>query len=95
MLSKQDAQVVYEALLASPGMSDMVKIDLRIPRKSVLLLVKLIERGIAFQGEKEDVGILSIIDVDMVNELRSAAEDILNKGGLAGMNDKLNSLYGK
>ena len=95
MLSKQDAQVVYEALLTSPGMSDTVKIDLRIPRKLVLLLVKVIERGMVVQGEREDSGVLGMLDVTTANELRGIATDILDKGGLAAMNDKLNSLAGK
>ena len=95
MLSKQDEQVVYEALLTSPGMSDTVKIDLRVPRRNVLLLGKLIERGIAVQGEKDEGGVLGTLDVTTASELRGIAMDMLDKGGLAAMNDKLNSLYGR
>jgi hypothetical protein len=36
---------VYETLLITPGMNDVVKLDLRISRKLVLLLNQVVEKG--------------------------------------------------
>ncbi len=33
MLSQEDATMVYETLLSSPGINDTVKFDIRMPRK--------------------------------------------------------------
>jgi hypothetical protein len=93
MLSAKEVAIVYETLLTSPGMNDPVKIDLRIPRKNVLLLSKLIELGLSMKDEKAEGSLLSIVDATTLNELKGVADDMLTKGGLAAMNDKLNALY--
>ncbi len=45
MLSAKDVAMIYETLLSSPGMNDAVRIDVKLLRKNVLLLVKVIELG--------------------------------------------------
>jgi hypothetical protein len=62
MLSSKDAAIVYETLLTSSGMNDAVKIEMRIPRKMVLLLTKVIESGFAIKNEDAQDGLLSIAD---------------------------------
>lgn len=47
----KDVVIVYETLLASPGMSDTVRLRLNLPRKEVLLLAKVIEAGIMHRQE--------------------------------------------
>ncbi len=46
MFSTTDIAKIYDTVLSIPGMNETVKIDLRIPRKNVLLLLKVIERGL-------------------------------------------------
>jgi hypothetical protein len=95
MLSTKDAAIVYETLLSSPGMNDAVKIEMRIPRKMVLLLTKVIESGLAIKNEDAHDGLLSIADKGTLEELKNISVDILRKAGLTEMNEKLNSLNTK
>ena len=92
MAQKADLVLLYETLLTVPGMSESVKIDLKLPRKSILLLSKIIERGMQSKGEeKEGVSIMEIVPQDTINELNGVAEELLKKAGLSEMNEKLNS----
>lgn len=51
---------VFDTVLSIPGMNDNVKIQLSIPRKNVLLLSKVIERGLSVKGNNEESNILDI-----------------------------------
>ncbi|MES2649381.1 MAG: hypothetical protein V4717_21055 [Bacteroidota bacterium] len=94
MLSGKDVSLVYETLLASPGMNETVKITMQVPRKNVLLLSKVIEAGLASAQEVQD-GILNVAGKDVNAELKDLSNDLLAKAGLMEMNDKLNSLQAK
>lgn len=91
MLSKTDLTKVYETLLSIPGMNEVVKVDLKLPRKQVLLLSKVIERGLAENGEEKEPSILSLATPETREELRKIAEELLAKGGLTEMAEKLKS----
>lgn len=95
MLSKNDAQMVYETLLTSPGMNEEVKINLRIPRKSVLLLIKLIEAGLMSKGGNDNEGLFAVVDNNMFEEIKAVAMDILGKAGLTDTYNKLVALQTK
>ena len=95
MLSSKDAAIVYETILSSPGMNDAVKIEIRIPRKMVLLLTKVIESGLAIKNEDALDDLLSIAGRETLEELKNISVDILRKAGLTEMNEKLNSLNAK
>ena len=41
---------LYETLLCSPGMKETVKVDLRISKKSILLLSQIIKKGLTESG---------------------------------------------
>lgn len=51
MLSTNDISQVYETILSIPGMHDTVKINLQILRKNVLLLNRVIERGLTIKTD--------------------------------------------
>jgi len=90
MLAKADVAKIFETILSSPGMSDTVKINVQIPRKNVLLLSKVIERGVEGKNADEKTNsILEIIPKEILQELLSVSADILQKAGLAEMNEKL------
>jgi hypothetical protein len=51
MLTTNDVTNVYDTILSIPRMNDTVKIDLKISRKNVLLLHKVIERGLTLKQD--------------------------------------------
>ena len=51
MLSTNDVAKVYDTILSIPGMNEIVKIDLKISRKNVLLLNSVIERGLTAKDD--------------------------------------------
>jgi len=92
MLSEKETMLLYETLLSSPGMVDMVKIDLRIPRKNILLLAKVIEKGFqSGNGEQADA-LLQAAGSGCLDELRKTCGELLQKAGLSEMNEKLLTL---
>ena len=80
---------VFETVLSIPGMNDNVKIQLSIPRKNVLLLSKVIERGLAGKDVIVDDNILGITPKETLEELNAISDDLLKKAGLIEMNEKL------
>ena len=82
---------VFETVLSIPGMNDNVKIQLTIPRKNVLLLSKVIERGLAGKESFEEDSILDIAPKETFQELNAISDEILKKAGLIEMNEKLNA----
>jgi hypothetical protein len=94
MLNVKDAAIVYETLLASPGMNDEVKITLRILRKNVLFLSKIIELGLSVKDQNEH-GLFSAVNGDATEDLKLISNEVLNKAGLTEMYEKLTSLQSK
>ena len=82
---------VFETILSIPGMNDNVKIQLSVPRKNVLLLSKVIERGLGKEGTEDD-NILNITPKETIEELTTISSELLEKAGLTEMNQKLNML---
>ena len=82
---------VFETVLSIPGMNDNVKIQLSIPRKNVLLLSKVIERGLSVKDNNDDGNILDIAPKETMEELTEISNDLLKKAGLIEMNEKLKS----
>ncbi|AXB57729.1 MULTISPECIES: hypothetical protein [Flavobacterium] len=87
MITKNEVSKVYDTVLSIPGMNEMVKIDLRISRKNVLLLCRLIEQGLL--AEKDAASLIGILSNESVNELRNFSDDCLQKSGLVELNQKL------
>jgi hypothetical protein len=80
---------VFETVLSIPGMNDNVKIQLSIPRKNVLLLSKVIERGLGNKESLADDSILDIAPKETLDELNAVSDELLKKAGLIEMNEKL------
>lgn len=87
MITKNDVAKVFDTVLSIPGMSEMVKIDLKISRKNVLLLSCLIEQGLLL--EKDPANLTGNISEEGFSELKSIAKDCLEKAGLVELNQKL------
>ena len=90
MITKNDVSKVYDTVLSIPGMSEMVKIDLKISRKNVLVLSHLIEQGMLL--EKEESTLLGSISDEVLSELKNVSVECLQKAGLVELNQKLVSL---
>jgi hypothetical protein len=64
-------------------MNEKIKIDLRIPRKNVLFLSKIIERGLSTKETDEKIpGVLEIVSTETLQELILISGEILEKAGL-------------
>lgn len=90
MITKNDVAKVFDTVLSIPGMSEMVKIDLKISRKNVLLLSHIIEEGLVL--EKEASSLLGSIPEGDLSELKNVSEECLQKAGLVELNQKLITL---
>lgn len=92
MLAKNDVAKVYDTVLSIPGMNDEVKVSLKISRKNLLLLNKLIERGLnGKDSEDKSVSVLDTVPKETLQELGEIAAQLLNKAGLTETNEKLKS----
>lgn len=93
MLPKNDVAKIYDTILSIPGMNDDVKVSLKISRKNLLLLNKLIERGLnGKDSEDKSVSVLDTVPKETLQELGEIASQLLNKAGLMEMNEKLRLL---
>lgn len=96
MLAKNDVAKIYETLLSIPGMNEEVKIPLKISRKNLLLLTKVIERGLnGKESDDKSISVLDIVAPETMQQLGEISGQLLNKAGLAEMNDKLKELEKK
>ena len=89
MIAKTDVAKIYETVLSIPGMNDNIKISLNIPRKNVLLLSKIIERGLSVKDADDKSGVLEMVAKETIQELKALPTELLEKAGLTEMNQKL------
>jgi hypothetical protein len=92
MLAKSEVTKIYETLLSIPGMNDVVKIPMNISRKNVLLLCKVIERGLQVkESDDKALALPEIISKEVLKELQELPAELLEKAGLTEMHQKLQS----
>ncbi|MEO3404901.1 hypothetical protein AAFN85_13430 [Mucilaginibacter sp. CAU 1740] len=84
----------YETLLCTPGMNEMVKIDVKVSRKLVLLLNSVIEGSSAKEGEVA-LELLKLVPPTEVGELKVFADECLNKAGLKELSEKMKTLIAR
>ena len=94
MLSPKDAAIVFETLVTSPGMNDNIKVSLQLPRKNVLLLVKLIELALTVR-EEEQGSLIHILNGSGAEGMSQVNTQLLQKAGLTDMYERLNKLETK
>ncbi|WP_285545472.1 hypothetical protein [Dyadobacter frigoris] len=92
MDSKIEMGKVYETLLCSPGMEETVKIDLKISRKSVLMLSHAIEKGADPLGKAGLPNLPDEISKEFSQLLFGIAKDCIDKAGLEQLNQKLKAM---
>ncbi|NCU04905.1 MAG: hypothetical protein GXC73_13045 [Chitinophagaceae bacterium] len=90
MIAKNDVAKVYDTILSIPGMNDEMKISLKISRKNLLLLNKLIERGLnGKESNDQSISVLDTVPKETLLELSNISAELLDKAGLTEMNEKL------
>ncbi|KFF11158.1 hypothetical protein [Flavobacterium hydatis] len=92
MLTTNDVAQVLDTILSIPGMNEVVKIDLKISRKNVLLLNHVIERGLSVKDSEKPSILLKSIPDENLHELKVLAEECLQKAGLIEFSEKLTTL---
>lgn len=92
MMTSSEVAQVFDTILSIPGMNEVVKIDLKISRKNVLLLNHVIERGLGGKGEEKEGSLLAIVPKENLSDLKGIAEDCLLKAGLVELSEKLKGL---
>lgn len=90
MITKSDVAKLLDTILSIPGMSEMVRIDLKISRKNVLLLSYFIEQGLLL--EKDDSSLMGIVSEESLTDLKNISEECLQKASLVELNQKLQTL---
>lgn len=92
MFTTNDVAKVYDTILSIPGMNEVVKIDLKISRKNVLLLNQVIERGLSAKEDDKSSALLGNVPEESLLELKNLSEDCLQKAGLIELSEKLKAL---
>lgn len=92
MLTTNDVARIYDTILSIPGMNEMVKIDLKISRRNVLLLNSVIERGLTVTEDDKSSNLLNSVPKENLSELKAFANDCLQKAGLIELSEKMNLL---
>ena len=92
MLAKNNLSKLYETILSIPGMNEQVNISLQVSRKNLLLLHKVIERGLLKkQDDEKNTQMFELLTENSLNDLHEIAGQLLHRAGLTEMNEKLNS----
>lgn len=91
-MTTNDVAMVFDTILSIPGMNEVVKIDMKISRKNVLLLNHVISRGLSTKDDAKDMSFLANVPQESLEELKLLAEECLQKAGLIELSEKLVSL---
>ncbi|WP_317048136.1 hypothetical protein [Flavobacterium cheongpyeongense] len=91
-MTTNDVAKVFDTVLSIPGMNDVVKIDLKISRKNVLLLNHVIERGLSAKENDKPSILMTSIQEENLQELKLFGEECLQKAGLIELSEKLSLL---
>jgi len=86
---------VANVILASPGMGENVKIDLRTTRRNILLLSGVILKGLNRKDEGGSALLLDDIPKEVAEELIQLANEFISKSGLSELSEALRALGSK
>ena len=83
---------IFETILSSPGMQENCKIVLNPTRHTILVLARLIEKGMERKDEKERDEMLSFLPGGSLTELKNISEELLKKSGLVEFYEHMKEL---
>ncbi|EHQ31104.1 hypothetical protein [Mucilaginibacter paludis] len=95
MTTNPNMSWVYDTMFSIPGMNEAVKIDLKLNRKTILLLDSVIGIGLSNKEGESAPGLTEMIPKEMQDELRAFSEECLSKAGLTELSIKLKNFPGK
>lgn len=88
MKTKKEIAGMLDILVCVPGMDDGVKINLALPRKQVMLLSNVIREGL--KNKDGMVGdLLSVLPEEYNQELLKISDELDEKAGLSGLQQKI------
>jgi len=93
-MNKSDVAKVYNTLMCTPGMSEVVKVDLRIKCSTVLLLAQVINKGLNSKPGEDSTGLLDITSKEGIKELEDLVSSCLEKAKLTELIGMLQQLHG-
>jgi hypothetical protein len=91
-MKAEELEKVYETLLSVPGMNDAVKMDLKIPRKTVLLLTEVLRKGMSKEMHNLGFGMADSLSEPVQKELDALILECLEKAGLTELSGRLRGL---
>jgi len=92
-MNKSDVAKVYNTLMCTPGMSEVVKVDLRIKCSTVLLLAQVINKGLNSKPGEDPTGLLDITSKEGIKELEDLVSSCLEKAKLTELIGMLQQLH--
>jgi hypothetical protein len=78
----------YELILKSPGLSDKVKLDIRMNKRDLLFLARMIDYILAAEIKKDEE-LLALLPEETRAELKSVKTEMLKKAGLEEFYEEL------
>lgn len=82
----------YDTLLCIPGMHDVVKVDLRMSRKSILVFSQLLEQGLQKEQRSENEELSHLIGPEVIKEIQEVLTHCLEKSQLSALSNQLQVL---
>jgi hypothetical protein len=89
---KEERARIFETVLSSPGMSEACKIVLNPTRQTIVVLCRLLEKGMDKNGDGKGDEILSFLPAESLSELQVISDELLKKSGLADFYQRLKML---
>lgn len=86
---------LYDTIMSIPGMSEMVKIDMKVSRKNALLLHRVFQRGLSAKEDEKSCTLLESVPQSTLEELHVIADNFLVKAGLSELSEKLSAFIKK
>ena len=91
-MNTNEVAKVYDTVLSIPGMNEMVKLNVHISRRNVLLLNRIIERGLTAKDSDKSGNLMDVFSKESLHELAMFSDECLKKAGLVDLNEKLKEL---
>jgi hypothetical protein len=94
-MNTSEVAKVYDTVLSIPGMNETVKLNVHISRRNVLLLNRIIERGLTAKDSDKANSLMDVFSKESLQELAAFSDECLKKAGLVDLNEKLKELDNK
>ena len=90
--TSKERSKMFETILSSPGMSEKCKIALSLSRQNIILLCRLLDKGLLMDKKVLDDEIIAAFPGESVDDLRIVHDEILKKADLTEFYERLKLL---